>query len=247
MDQDPDAIKRAQANLKEFPNVNYVPRNFSQMNRVLSVLNLAAVDAVLLDVGLSSEQLAETGRGFSFSKEGPLDMRMSPETSITADELVSRLSEKELEELFRNFGEERWSRRIAKAICRKREENPIRTTTDLARVIEGAVPPFARFSGRHPATRVFQALRIEVNQELEVLEQALPQAFQRLRPLGRMAVISFHSLEDRIVKHTFRTWFQSRECQILTRKPLEADSEEVKRNPKSRSAKLRAVEKAQKP
>lgn len=246
MDQDPNALKRAQASLKGLPNVNYVPRNFSEINQVLSELNLKAVDAVLLDVGLSTEQLEEARRGFSFLKEGPLDMRMNPETSVTAGELVNDLSQGELEGLFRKFGEERWGRRIAKAICREREAKPIQTTTELAHVIESAVPPFARFKRLHPATRVFQALRIEVNRELEALESALPQAFQSLRPLGRMAVISFHSLEDRIVKNTFRTWAQARECEILTRKPIEAGAEEVKKNPRSRSAKLRAIKKVKK-
>jgi len=243
IDQDPEAIQRAQNNLQSFSNIDYMQANFSELIPLLNRLNLEAVDAVLLDVGLSTEQLEEARRGFSFLKEGPLDMRMDLSGPVRARDLVNDLSQEELERLFRTYGEERWSRRIAKAICQAREKHPVETTTELVRIIERAVPTPSRFKARHPATRVFQALRIEVNQELEALKKALSQAFQCLRPGGRMAVISFHSLEDRMVKQAFRAWSEEGKSRLLTRKPVQASEEEVRQNPRSRSAKLRGLEK----
>lgn len=243
IDQDPEALQRARTNLKEFSQVIYIQKNFSELNTLLESLNLNQVDAVLLDVGISSEQLMEGGRGFSFLKEGPLDMRMDPTRSLTARDLVNDLSQEELEKLFWDYGQERWGRRIAQSIVRVRRKKPIETTQELAEVISEAVPAPSRFGPRHPATRVFQALRIRVNRELEALAAVLPQALQRLGPGGRLAVITFHSLEDRIVKQTFRSWASEEKVKILTRKPVRPTLAEIEQNPRSRSAKLRAIEK----
>ena len=243
MDQDPEAIRRAKENLKAFPQVEFVEENFSHLNEAMLALNLPALDAVLLDVGISSEQLEEASRGFSFLKEGPLDMRMDPTKSVTASDLVNDLSQEELEDLFRTYGEERWSRRIAQVICRERERKRVETTQELVALIQKAVPRRFHFGRRHPAMRVFQALRIKVNEELEALESALPQALQVLDSGGRMVVISFHSLEDRIVKHTFRAWAEKDEVKVLTQKVVQPTEEETRRNPRSRSARLRAIEK----
>lgn len=243
IDRDPEAIQRVRQNLKAFSQVEYVQDNFSELDKILRSLNVDAVDAVILDVGLSSEQLEEGSRGFSFLKEGPLDMRMDPSQPLTARDLVNDLSQGELEELFRKYGEERWARRIAGALCKEREERPIETTQDLVRVIHKAVPRRFHFRHRHPATRVFQALRIRVNDELKALTIVLPKALQALSPKGRLAVVSFHSLEDRIVKQTFQAWSREGRIRILTRKPLRPGPEEIQRNPRSRSARLRVIEK----
>ena len=243
IDQDPEALERAKQNLKAFPQVDYVERNFSELDEILKCLNLKQVHAVLLDVGVSTEQLEEASRGFSFLKEGPLDMRMDSRRSLRARDLVNDLSQGELEKLFRTYGEERWAKRIAGTLCRERAERPIETTGELVRIIHKAVPRRFHFGARHPATRVFQALRIRVNEELKALESVLPQALQALGPGGRLAVISFHSLEDRIVKQTFRAWAREGEVQILTPKPVRPAEEEIQRNPRSRSARLRAVRK----
>lgn len=243
IDQDPEAIQRAKENLQAFSQVDYIQRNFSELDEILKGLNLKQVHAVLLDIGVSTEQLEEASRGFSFLKEGPLDMRMDPAQRLRARDLVNDLSQGELEKLFRTYGEERWAKRIAGTLCRERVRHPIETTGELVRIIQKAVPRRFHFGARHPATLVFQALRIRVNEELEALESALPQALQALGPHGRLAVICFHSLEDRIVKQTFRSWAREGKVQILTPKPVRSTQEEVQRNPRSRSARLRAMEK----
>jgi 16S rRNA (cytosine1402-N4)-methyltransferase len=229
--------------LKEFPNVEYLHGSFAELDKMLNRLNLKSIDAVLLDVGLSSEQLEEAGRGFSFLKEGPLDMRMDPSKRLRARDLVNGLSERELTELFQTYGEERWAGRIARTICRERRKQPIETTGALVEAVKQAVPKPFHFGRRHPAMRIFQALRIRVNDELGALEGALPKAFEALRPGGRLAVISFHSLEDRIVKQTFRRWAGENRGELLTRKPLRPGPGEVERNPRARSARLRGFEK----
>lgn len=257
IDQDPAALERARQNLKEFSQADYIHGNFAELEAILRSLNRSMVDAVILDVGLSSEQLEEAGRGFSFLKEGPLDMRMDPGgLSLKARDLVNDLSQGELENLFRTYGEERWSRRIAGTICQERVKKPIETTADLVRIIQKAVPASSHSGircqarrprhalgrARHPATRIFQALRIRVNQELEALERVLPQAFAVLRPEGgRLAVITFHSLEDRIVKHWFRKWAFEGRARLLIKKPVRPEAEEIRANPRSRSAKLRVL------
>lgn len=243
IDQDPEAIERAKKNLREFPRVDFVQENFSKLSAILKCLNIETIDAVIIDTGVSTEQLEEPGRGFSFLKEGPLDMRMDPTRPLRAWDLIHGLSQEELGRIFLTYGEERWARRIAGAICRERIRGPIETTTKLAEVVKRAVPMRFHFGPRHPATRVFQALRIAVNEELAVLEEGLPQALAALRPGGRLAVIAFHSLEERIVKRMFREWAARQQVRILTRKPLTPSPEEVQRNPRARSAKLRAVEK----
>ncbi len=243
IDQDREAIERARINLASFPHVELIHSNFVYLDEILAGLNLETVDAVLLDVGASREQLEDARRGFSFLKEGPLDMRMDPEGRRTARDLVNDLSQRELETIFRRYGEERWAKRIAAAICQERQGKPIETTGELARIVAGAVPGRFRFGRRHPATRVFQALRIQVNQELEALETVLPKAFEALGRGGRLAAITFHSLEDRIVKQTFREWEKEERGKILTPKPVQPTWEEIRENPRARSAKLRGMRK----
>ncbi len=244
IDQDPEAIERAKHSLKEFSYVDYIYGNFAELGEILKRLNRDTVNAVIIDVGISSEQLEEARRGFSFLKEGPLDMRMDPgRLVVRARDLVNDLSQGELEKLFRTYGEERWSKRIAGTICRERVKKPIETTGELVQIIKRAVPRPSHFGPRHPAMRVFQALRIQVNQELEALKTVLPQAVAALSPGGRLAVITFHSLEDRIVKRTFREWASEGAVQLLTKKPVQPTLEEIQANPRSRSAKLRVLKK----
>lgn len=241
LDWDEEAIQRARKKLALFGRrVELREKNFKDLRRVLELLSVQAVDGILLDLGVSTEQLEDRERGFSFRWEGPLDMRMSRETKITAQDLLQRLSVSELSEILRQYGEERWANRIAKAIVRRRQTEPIHTTRELLQVLEKSLPrPFHR--GRiHPATRTFQALRIAVNEELNNLQTFLDQCPDLLHPGGRLCIISFHSLEDRIVKDHFRRWASFR---TLTPKPVVPSSEEVFLNPRARSAKLRVAEK----
>ena len=218
--------------------------------------NGARADAVLLDLGLSSMQVDRPERGFSYAVDAPLDMRMDPTAGLSARELVNETDERDLERIFRRYGEERYARQIARAIGRRRRERPFERSGELVETIKAALPAPARFGDGHPAKRVFQALRIAVNDELASLEAALPLALELLRPGGRLAVISFHSLEDRIVKHYLRE--QERGCvcppefpvcvcgrdptvRVLTPKPVRPDAQEVAVNPRSSSAKLRAA------
>ncbi len=220
--------------------------------------NGVRADAVLLDLGVSSMQLDRPERGFSYAADAPLDMRMDPSADYSARELVNEAEERELERIFRRYGEERYARQIARAIGRRRRKQPFERTGELVDTIKGAIPAPARFGEGHPARRVFQALRIAVNDELEALEAALPAAMEMLRPGGRVAVISFHSLEDRIVKHWFRE--QARGCtcppefpicvcghepelRVLTPRPVRPSAREAALNPRSASARLRAAEK----
>ncbi len=252
LDQDPSAIERSKEILKDFPQVYFHRENFRHLDKVLDTLNINIIDAVILDVGLCSEQLEEEKRGFSFEREGPLDMRMDPTISRTARDIVNDFSQEELEKLFKELGEERWAKRFARTLCQARENQPIETTTDLAEIICGSLG--ARRKGkrsgqtwwfpRHPATRVFQALRIAVNDELGALEEALPKIWKRIKPGGRLAVITFHSLEDRIVKNQFRSWYKAHEGVLVIKKPIIASQEELDDNPRARSAKLRVVERA---
>jgi len=212
----------------------------------LESLSIPAVDGVLLDLGVSSEQLESRDRGFSFRWDSPLDMRMSQETMTTAQDLIRKLPAAELENLLREFGEERWARRIARNIVRARQKGPLRTTRELVGVIERSVPPHR--GGIHPATRTFQALRISVNEELDNLKGFLAHAPELLKPGGRLCIISYHSLEDRIVKNRFREWARGEErkrtpVRLLTPKPVVPSEEEISRNPRARSAKMRAIEK----
>jgi 16S rRNA (cytosine1402-N4)-methyltransferase len=201
-----------------------------------------SVDGILLDLGLSSLQVDREERGFSFRGDGPLDMRMDQRMDQTAADLVNRLSLKELEDTLFHYGEERWSRKIARAIVREREQEPIRTTQRLRRIVHRAIPK--RFHSRRidPATQTFQAFRIRVNDELENLRKIIETGWRPLKKGGRMCVISFHSLEDRMVKEIFRKLEKDEEVRILTRKPVIPSEEERERNPRSRSAKLRCME-----
>jgi 16S rRNA (cytosine1402-N4)-methyltransferase len=220
--------------------------------------NGVRADAVLLDLGLSSMQLDRPERGFSYATDAPLDMRMDPSSDFSARELVNEADERELARIFRQYGEERFARPIARAIVRRRRQAPFERTGDLVDTIKAAIPAPARFGDGHPAKRVFQALRIAVNEELDALEDALPGALELLRPGGRIAVISFHSLEDRIVKHAFRDWARGCTCppefpvcvcghepelRILTPKPVRPWARETALNPRAASARLRAGEK----
>ena len=205
----------------------------------------ATIDGILADIGVSSLQLNDAARGFSFQAEGPLEMRMDPHSELTAEQVVNQFDERELADLIYEFGEERRSRRIARAIVRSR---PIRTTVQLADVVSAAARPMNRGQDQydrriHPATRTFQALRIFVNHELDDLRELLKAAPQLLKPAGRLVIISFHSLEDRIVKDAFREGVKQGHYKLLTKKPVTASEEEIDRNPRSRSAKLRAAEK----
>jgi len=240
LDKDPVALEIAGRKLAprgdDWPRITLLHRSFAE---IASGEPAATVDGILADLGLSSLQLDDATRGFSFQAEGPLDMRMDPHSERTAEQVVNHLDERQLADVIYEFGEERRSRRIARAICRSR---PIRTTAQLADVISAAARPM-KPERIHPATRTFQALRIFVNRELDDLKALLAAAPQILKPGGRIVVISFHSLEDRIVKDAFREGAnQGMRYRILTKKPVMASPEESDRNPRARSAKLRAAE-----
>ena len=247
LDWDEEALERARKNLSPFAGRFELRRaNYRDFKVVLESLSIPAVDGVLLDLGVSSEQLESRDRGFSFRWDAPLDMRMSQETITTAQDLVRKLPAAELETLLREFGEERWARRIARNIVRARQKGPLRTTRELVGVIERSVPPHR--GGIHPATRTFQALRISVNEELDNLKVFLADAPELLKPGGRLCILSYHSLEDRIVKNRFREWVRGEgrktpPFRLLTPKPVVPSEEEISRNPRARSAKMRAIEK----
>jgi 16S rRNA (cytosine1402-N4)-methyltransferase len=238
IDRDPAAIERGARELAGLP-VRFAQANFCDLPEVLDALEIPTVDRVLLDVGLSSDQLADASRGFSFDAEGPLDLRFDPTEGEPAWRMINRMRPESLADIIHEFGEERFSRRIARRIASVREKTPIRSARDLARVVVAAVPRQTPPPRIHPATRTFQALRIAVNQELKSLRIALERIPTRLAAGGRLAVISFHSLEDRLVKEAFRN---RQVWESLTKSPVEASAEEVLRNPRSRSAKLRAAQ-----
>jgi 16S rRNA (cytosine1402-N4)-methyltransferase len=246
VDKDPAALREAGVRLSaasgdDWPSVTLLNRSFAELDDVAIDERPAAIDGLLADIGVSSLQLADAQRGFSFQAEGPLDMRMDPGSERTAEQVVNHLDERELADVIYEFGEERRSRRIARAICRSR---PIRSTSHLAEIISAAARPMNSEQRRiHPATRTFQALRIFVNRELDDLKALLEAAPRILKPGGRVVVISFHSLEDRIVKDAFKQeGFPDKHFRVLTRKPVTASQEESERNPRARSAKLRAAE-----
>src|SRR5207237_5751291 len=231
-------------NRPEWPTITLLHRSFAEIANDQRPGN---IDGILADIGVSSLQLEDAARGFSFQAEGPLDMRMDPRSELTAEQVVNHLDERELADVIYEFGEERRSRRIARAIVRSR---PIRSTAHLADVISAAARPMNSVQSKseqrriHPATRTFQALRIFVNRELDDLKELLEVAPRILQPGGRVVVISFHSLEDRIVKDAFREGAnQGKHYRVLTKKPLTASEDEIDRNPRARSAKLRAAEK----
>ncbi len=243
MDWDEDAIVEAKKVLMPFgERVKIFRENFIHLPELLKTLGIGEVDGILLDLGLSSLQLEKKERGFSLKGEGPLDMRMDQRIDRTAADLVNELSYQELESTLRNFGEERWAKRIAKAVVIEREKKPVETTQQLRQIVHRAIP--GRFHSRKidPATRAFQALRIRVNQELENLRKILEMGWKFLRRGGRICVVSFHSLEDRMVKETFRRLDKDGVMREMTKKPITPSEEERRRNPRSRSAKLRCAE-----
>lgn len=259
IDRDRTALAAAGARLATYgDHARLVHGDFADVAGHLSTLGITALDGFILDLGVSSHQLDTRERGFSFQQDAPLDMRMDISSGETAAELVNELPEAELERIIGEYGEERWAKRIAAFIVRERAESPITTTFRLVDIIKGAVPK-AKWDERiHPATRTFQALRIAVNTELDSLEQGMRAALDLLRPGGRGVIISFHSLEDRIVKHIFREYAEGCTCprqlpicvcgkqprvKVLTSRPVTATAEETESNPRARSAKLRAVEK----
>jgi len=242
LDQDPTMLEYAERRLRGLP-ILLRHRNFDDLPAVLREVGVPAVDAVLADLGFCSDQLADPARGLSFMHDGPLDMRLDPTTGEPASALLHRLGERELADIFWRYGEERYSRRVARQIVQAREQGPIATTGQLAALVRRSVPrPRGHRHVIDPATRVFQALRIAVNDELGALERLLQVLPECVKPGGRAAIISFHSLEDRLVKQAFRNSPQwSKE---LTRKPVEASEAEIGENPRARSAKLRAARRA---
>jgi 16S rRNA (cytosine1402-N4)-methyltransferase len=259
VDQDTAALQAAKEALAPWGgDVVFIHNNFGNIKEILQTVQVDALDGILLDIGVSSHQLDEDERGFSFHGDAPLDMRMNPDGPVTAADLVNTLGENELSKIIRDYGEELWARRIAQFIVTKRKAAPIETTGQLVEVIKAAIPAKARRRGPHPARRTFQALRIAVNDELGVLEKAVRDGIDVLKPGGRLAVITFHSLEDRIVKKLFQEAAGVCKCppglpqcvcgeqavvKIITGKPVVAKDEELQRNPRARSAKLRVATK----
>jgi 16S rRNA (cytosine1402-N4)-methyltransferase len=257
LDRDPDAVKAASERLSVYSNAQVIHSNYSEMRYVLDDLGIDKVDGILMDLGVSSYQLDEGSRGFSYHVDAPLDMRMSKE-GLSAADIVNTYSEQELARIIFEYGEEKFSRRIAGNIVCSREKAPIETTLQLADIIRESVPQKAR-RDKNPCKKTFQAIRIAVNGEFEHLSQGLDQAFYSLKAGGRLAVITFHSLEDRIVKQRFAGWCKGCICppdfpqcvcgrkpqgRLVNRKPIEADEKELERNNRSRSAKLRIIERS---
>ena len=259
IERDGEALKRAEKKLAEVGgNYRVFHANYQEISSIVQEAQITAVEGILFDLGVSSFQLDDQKRGFSYQKDAPLDMRMNPLEGVSARTIVNTWSEEQLAEIIFSYGEERWARRIAGFIVRERERRPIETTGQLVEIIKTAVPAAARRSGPHPAKRTFQALRIAVNDELDGLARTLPRAVQLLKPGGRLCVISFHSLEDRIVKKTLQKMAASCVCppglpqcrcgrqrivKILTKKPVLPSEREIRENPRARSAKLRVAEK----
>lgn len=258
IDQDTDALRASKERLKNYNNVKFVHNNFCNIKEVLSELNISGVDGILLDLGVSSYQLDTPERGFSYMHDAKLDMRMNKDAELSAYEVVNGYSKEELQYIIKEYGEDKWASRIADFIVRQRNKKPIETTFELVEVIKAAIPASARREGPHPAKRTFQAIRIEVNKEIEILENAINDCLDVLNKGGRLCVITFHSLEDRIVKNVFKKRQNPCECppsfpvcmcnkradiEIITKKPIIPSDEEIEFNPRSRSAKLRIAEK----
>ena len=261
IDRDMDAINAAKEKLKEFSNFKAVHDNHANIIKILENLKIYHVDGILLDLGVSSYQLDEADRGFSYMHNAKLDMRMNREDEFSAYDVVNGYDEDKLYRIFKDFGEERYSRQIAKKICEVRKEKSIETTFELVDIIKSAMPQRALNEKQHPAKRVFQAIRIEVNQELEKLKQAVIDSILSLNNGGRLAIITFHSLEDKIVKHAYEEMEGRCTCpkdfpvcvcnyksygKIVNKKPIISTEEELKQNPRARSAKLRVFERIEK-
>lgn len=259
IDQDENALEAASKRLASYGD-KFIPvrSNFSDIKKVLKELNIDKIDGMMMDLGVSSHQLDEAERGFSYRFDAPLDMRMDQRQDLDAHEVVNTYSEDELNEVIKKYGEENWARRIAQFICEFRAEKPIDTTQALVDIIYKAIPTGARREGGHPAKRTFQAIRIEVNNELEILKETISDITSVLNKNGRIAVITFHSLEDRLIKHAFKDLAQGCICppelpmcmcknkpkiKIITRKPILPSEEELEHNARSKSAKLRVAKK----
>ncbi|MDD5006134.1 MAG: 16S rRNA (cytosine(1402)-N(4))-methyltransferase RsmH [Candidatus Omnitrophica bacterium] len=244
IDRDQESLEIAKERLKEYGSrCIFIHDNFCNIDKILTSLDIKRVDGVILDLGISSFQLSNATRGFSFVNEGPLDMRMDRTNSISAFDLVNNLTQEEIASLLWQFGQERFSRRIARMIINKRNESVIDTTTGLASIVLKALPHQRQYQRIHPATRTFQALRIAVNQELESLEIFLQKIDKFMSKGGKICILTFHSLEDRIAKINFRNLAKTKEFKLIVKKPITPTIEEVKDNPRSRSAKLRILEK----
>jgi len=257
IDKDPDAVRAASERLAPFPQARVVREDFRNLRAVAEAQGILRADGILLDLGVSSQQLDDAARGFSYHSDAPLDMRMS-QSGMSAYDLVNGYDERSITRILRDYGEERFAARIARAIVQARNSHPIETTLQLAELIKEAIPAATRREGGHPAKRSFQAIRIEVNGELTALEGALDQAFDLLSVGGRLSIITFHSLEDRMVKRRFAVYTEGCTCpaefpvcvcgktprgRLLAKKPVTASEEELARNHRSRSAKLRCIEK----
>lgn len=257
IDQDKDALKAAGERLKEYKNVTLVHSNFHNIYDILNDLNISGVDGILMDLGVSSYQLDNGERGFSYMQDAPLDMRMNRENSLSAYEVINSYSEEELSRIIKEYGEDKFAKRIANFIVKNREKKSIETTLDLVDIIKMAIPAKARREGPHPAKRTFQAIRIEVNKELDIIENTIRNGVKKLNKGGRMAIITFHSLEDRIVKNVYKDLSNPCKCpstfpicvcnkvptvKTISRKPIEPSKKELTINPRSRSAKLRVLE-----
>lgn len=259
IDQDLNALEKASQVLNEYKDkVILKHSNYENIDSVLNELGIEKVDGILLDLGVSSHQLDEETRGFSHNKDAPLDMRMDSTSDFSAWDVVNKYSQEKLQEIIWNYGEDRWAKRIAEFIVNERASKPIETTLELVSVIKKAIPKAVRMEGHHPAKKTFQAIRIEVNRELEVLQNSINKMVQLLNTNGRLAIITFHSLEDRIVKEAFKELYKDcicpphypkcmcdkkREIEIITRKPIIPTQEEIEGNSRARSAKLRIAEK----
>lgn len=257
IDQDKDALKAAGEKLKNAENVKFVHDNFYNIDSILEKLGIPKVDGILMDLGVSSYQLDQGERGFSYMKDAPLDMRMNQDNEFSAYEIINNYKMEDIHRIIRDYGEEKFAKRIAIFITERRAIKPIETTFELVEIIKAAIPAKARREGPHPAKRTFQAIRIEVNGELKILNKAIEDGVNRLNKGGRMAIISFHSLEDRIVKLKYRDLANPCKCprefpicicgkeplvKLTSRKAIEPSVEEVNENPRSRSAKLRVLE-----
>lgn len=258
IDQDKDALAAAKERLKDFDNVKYVHSNFYNIDSVLNELEFEKVDGILMDLGVSSYQLDEASRGFSYMQDAPLDMRMNRDNDFSAFDIVNHYSEEDLYKIIKDYGEERFAKRIANFIVNRRAEKPIETTFELVDIIKAAIPAKMRREGPHPAKRTFQAIRIEVNSELKILNKTIEDGVNRLNKGGRMAIITFHSLEDRIVKLKFRELENPCTCpkefpmcicgktplvKNISKKGIAPTEKEIEENPRSRSAKVRIIEK----
>ncbi len=258
IDQDEAALSKAREVLRDYEDrVSLVHSNYEHFDQVLDHLGIEQVDGILLDIGVSSYQFDEGERGFSYQFDAPLDMRMNTTSPLTAADIVNEYSKTDLQEILFRYGEESWAKRIVEFIVKAREQKTIETTFELVEIIKAAIPKQVRRDGGHPARKTFQALRIAVNDELGVLERTVPKMVRRLRVGGRLAIITFHSLEDRIVKQSFKELYQDcicppdipncicdkrREIEIITRKPIVASKTELEKNYRARSAKLRVAE-----